>query len=118
MIEDSMGNRNTKIHAGPEYHPRGANVLTLPLYDLFHLLCDILVPMMRVIVVLPLTSSITTVPNCPRGFLLDSRPASLRGAHFRLLHSFECKSGIWARMHETSAGSRVGPRGVCGDGGD
>ena len=80
---------------GPEYHQRGANVLTLPLYDFLHVLCDILVPMMRVIVVLPLISSITTVHESPRGILLDSRAAFLRGAHFRLLHSFECKSGIW-----------------------
>ena len=60
-----------------------------------HVLCDILVPMTRVIVVLPLISSITTVHESPRGLLLDSRAAFLRGAHFRLLHSFECKSGIW-----------------------
>ena len=102
----------------PIYHQRDVNAPPPPQLVYLHVLCDILVPMMRVIVVLPLISSIMTIYEFPRGFLLDYRPAFLRGAHFRLLRSFECKSGIWARMHESSAGSRVGPRGECGDGGD
>jgi hypothetical protein len=60
------------------------NAHTLPLYDLLHVLCDILVPITGVIVVLPLISSITTVPVCPYGAVLDCRPAFLRTPPFRL----------------------------------
>ena len=71
-------------------------------------LCDILISMMRVIVVLPLISSITTVHESPRGLLLDSRPAFLRGAHFRLFillsTDLSVKSGKLARLYESSAG--------------
>ncbi len=55
-----------------------------PLYDLLHVLCLIMVPITGVIVVLPLVSSITTVPVCPYGAVLDSRPAFLRTPPFRL----------------------------------
>ncbi len=58
--------------------------MILPLYNLLHVLCDTLVPFTGVIVELPLVSSITTVPVCPYGAVLDSRPAFLRTPPFRL----------------------------------
>ncbi len=98
------------------------NAHTFPLYDLSHVLCDILVPITGVIVVLPLVSSITTVPVCPYGAVLDSRPAFLQTLPFRvfilLSTDLSVKSTKRAGVHESSAGSRAAPRGLCGDGGD
>ena len=115
VIEDSMGNRNTNIHAGPEYHQKGVNVPPPPQLVYLHVLCDILVPMTRVIVVLPLISSITTVPNYPRGILLDSRPAFLQTPIFvffiLLSTDLSVKRRKLRRVHESSAGSRVRPGG-------
>ncbi len=75
---------------------------------LLHVLCDILAPLSRVIVVLPLISSITTVHESPRGAWVDSRPGFLQTRHCRLfmllLYDLSVKSEIWARMHESSAG--------------
>ena len=93
---------------GPKYRPQGVNVPPPPRLGYLHVLRDILAPLTRVIVVLPLISSITTVHESPRVALLDSRAAFLQTAHFRLFtllsSDLSVKSGKWARMHESSAG--------------
>ena len=90
------------------YHQKGVNVPPPPRLVYLHVLCDIVVPMMRVIVVLPLISSITTVSNCPRGVLLDSRPAFLQSRHYRLFlllsTDLSVKSEKLRGLHESSAG--------------
>jgi hypothetical protein len=78
------------------------------IHDILHLWCDIWVPLTRVNVLLPLISSITASHESLHGALLDSRPAFPRTPHFRLFMllstDMSVKSGIWARMHENSAG--------------
>ena len=101
--------RNNFSHAGAQtIAQKGVNVSPPSRLGYLHVLRDILVPLTRVIVVLPLISSITAVHECPRGALLDSRPAFLRTPHFRLFTllstDLSVKSGKWARMHESSAG--------------
>ncbi len=122
VIDAVEGNKTITFLRGPKYHQRGANAHTLPLYDLLHVLCLILVPITGVIVVLPLVSSITTVPVCPYGAVLDSRPAFLQTPPFRvfilLSTDLSVKSTKRAGVHESSAESRAAPRGRCGDGGD
>ncbi len=75
---------------------------------LLHNLCNILVPISRVIVVLPLISSLTTVHESPRGAWLDSRPAFVRTPHCRLFTllstDLSVKSGKSGGEHEGSAG--------------
>ena len=88
VIDAVEGNKTPTFLRGPKYHQRGANAHTLPLYDLLYFLCDILVPISGVIVELSLISSITTVPVCPYGAVLDSRPAFLRTPPFRLFNSY------------------------------
>ena len=108
VIEDTMGFKAIPPMLGPKYRPKGVNVPPPPRLGYLHVLCDILVPLMRVIVVLPLISSITIIHECPRGALLDSRPALLQTRHFRLFmlssSDFSVKSGKSARMLESSAG--------------
>ena len=122
VIDAVEGNKSLTFMRGPKYHQRGANAHTLPLYDLLYVLCDILVPITGVIVELSLISSITNVPVCPYGAVLDSRPAFLQTPPFRLFillsTDLSVKAEKSAGVHESSAGSRSAPRGRCGDGGD
>jgi hypothetical protein len=100
VIDAVEGNKTLTFLRGPKYHQRGANAHTFSLYDLLHALCDILVPITGVIVELPLISSITTVPVCPYGAVLDLRPAFLRTPPFRLFillsTDLSVKRGKWA----------------------
>ncbi len=82
VIDAVEGNKTLTFTRGPKYHQRGANAHTLPLYDLLHVLCDILVPITGVIVVLPLMSSITAVRMSLRDAVLDCRPAFMRSPLF------------------------------------
>ncbi len=90
VIEDSLGFNAILPLLGQEYRPKGVIVPPPPRLGYLHVLCDILVPLMRVIVVLPLVSLITTVHEFPRGALLDSRPAFLQTRHFRLFILSSC----------------------------
>jgi hypothetical protein len=78
--------------------------------------------MMIVIVVLSLISSVTTVPNCPRGFLLDSRAAFLQTLHFRrfILSSSDLsvKRRNSGRFHESRARIKGSTTWVVADGDD
>ncbi len=108
MIEDAMGFKTTSPMPGAEILPTRCKCSTSPRLGYLHVLRDILAPLLPVIVVLPLISSITTVHESPRVALLDSRAAFLQTAHFRLFtllsSDLSVKSGKWARMHESSAG--------------
>ena len=84
VIEDTIGFKTIPPLLGPEYRPKGVNVPLHPDWDICTFCVIFGPPSMRVIVVLPLISSITTVNECPRGALLDSRPAFLQTRHFRL----------------------------------
>ncbi len=103
-----MGFKTTSPLLGAEISPTRCKCSPPPRLGYFHVMRDILVPLTRVIVVLPLISSITTVHESPRVALLDSRAAFLQTAHFRLFtllsSDLSVKSGKWARMHESSAG--------------
>ncbi len=95
VIEDAMCFKQFHPCRGPKYRPQGVNVPPPPLLGYLHVLRDILAPLTRVIVVLPLIFSITTVHESPRVALLDSRAAFLRTPHFSsfytLIIGFECK---------------------------
>ena len=84
VIEDTMGFKATSPLLRAEISPTRCKCSTSPRLGYLHVMVDILVPPTRVIVVLPLITSITTVHESPRVALLDSRAASLQTAHFRL----------------------------------
>ena len=121
MIDAVEGNKSLTFPQGPKYHQRGVNAHTLPLNDLLYFLCDILVPITGVIVELSLISSITTVPVCPYGAVLDSRPAFLQTPPFRvfmlLSPDLSVKSTKWAGVHERGAQIKISTTWVVSDGG-
>ncbi len=88
---------------GPTYHPTRVNVVPLPRLGYLHVLCDIGVPKPRVIVVLPLMSSIITVRMSPRDALLDCCPPFMRTPLFRvfilLSTDLSVRSTKWAGVH-------------------
>ncbi len=108
VIDIIKGNKTLSLMPGPPiYHPRGVNVVPLPRWGYLHVLCDMLVPKTRVIVVLPLMSSITTVRMCPRDFLLDCCPPFIRSPLFRaftlLSTDLSVKSAKSAGIHGRGA---------------
>ncbi len=108
MIEDTMGFKTISPKPGAKISPTRCKCSPPPRLGNLHVLRDILAPLTRVVVMLPLISSITTVHESPRVALLDSRAAFLQTAHFRLFmllsSDLSVKSGKWARMHESNAG--------------
>ena len=108
VIEDTMGFKAIPPFLGRKISRKTCKCAPSPLLGYLHVLCDILVPLTRVIALLLLISLITAIHESPRGAWLDSHAAFLQMAHFRLFtllsSDLSVKSGKWARMNESSAG--------------